>query len=155
MKYCPQCGVQAEDHVTFCPSCGYQFDGAQQWQAPRPSRPAQPVYDEQADVNQNRAYAILGYFGPLVLIPIFAAKDSPYARFHANQGLWVAIAYGAVVVLSIIISALLWRVWGLASLINWLLYVAVSVLAIIGVVNAAKGQKKELPVLGKLPKLLK
>ena len=31
--------------------------------------------------------AILAYFGILVLIPILAAKDSKFARFHANQGL--------------------------------------------------------------------
>lgn len=42
---------------------------------------------DKADVEQNKVMAILAYFGILVLIPILAAKDSKFARFHANQGL--------------------------------------------------------------------
>ena len=39
------------------------------------------------DVEQNKVFGILSYIGILVLVPILAAKDSQYARFHANQGL--------------------------------------------------------------------
>ena len=39
------------------------------------------------DIAQNKAMAILAYLGILVLIPIFAAKNSAFAKFHANQGL--------------------------------------------------------------------
>ena len=35
--------------------------------------------------------AVLAYFGILVLIPILAAKESKFARFHANQGLILLI----------------------------------------------------------------
>lgn len=38
------------------------------------------------DIQNNKVMAILAYFGILVLIPIFAAKESKFARFHANQG---------------------------------------------------------------------
>ena len=47
---------------------------------------------DKADVEQNKVMAILAYFGILVLIPILAAKDSKFARFHANQGLLLCIA---------------------------------------------------------------
>lgn len=41
----------------------------------------------QQDIDQNKIMGILSYFGILVLIPIFAAKESPFARFHANRAL--------------------------------------------------------------------
>jgi|GEM_PF-4342849 len=42
---------------------------------------------DKADVEQNKVMAILAYFGILVLIPILAAKDSKFARFHAQPRL--------------------------------------------------------------------
>ena len=46
---------------------------------------------EQEDIQNNKTMAILAYIGILVLIPIFAAKESKFARFHANQGLVLLI----------------------------------------------------------------
>ena len=43
------------------------------------------------DVANNKVMAILSYFWILFLIPLFAAKESPFARFHANQGLLLFI----------------------------------------------------------------
>lgn len=34
------------------------------------------------DIQNNKVMAILAYFGILVLIPIFAAKESKFARFR-------------------------------------------------------------------------
>ena len=39
------------------------------------------------DVQANKVMAILAYFGLLVFVPLFAAKESRFARFHTNQGL--------------------------------------------------------------------
>ena len=36
------------------------------------------------DVAQNKVMGILAYIGFLFLVPLLAAKDSKYARFHAN-----------------------------------------------------------------------
>ena len=38
-------------------------------------------------MENNKLMGILSYIGILVLIPIFAAKDDPFVRYHANQGL--------------------------------------------------------------------
>ncbi|MDR3339004.1 MAG: DUF4870 domain-containing protein [Candidatus Symbiothrix sp.] len=97
------------------------------------------------DVANNKVLAILAYFGILFLIPLLAAKDSPFARFHANQGLnlfilWIA-AYIVVTILVIIVHAL--------ALILNLLFLVVLILAILGIINAAKGEMKELPLIGK------
>lgn len=41
----------------------------------------------QEDINANKGMSVLSYIGILFLIPMLARKDSPYCRFHANQGL--------------------------------------------------------------------
>lgn len=99
------------------------------------------------DAQSNKVMGILAYLGILVLIPIFAAPNSKFARFHANQGLVLLIA-GFVVafVLSFlsnipllgIIFSLLSFVWGLCTL----------AFMVIGILNVINGTAKELPIIG-------
>ena len=58
------------------------------------------------DAQDNKAMGILAYLGILVLVPIFAAKESPFARFHANQGLVLLIAEAAYGIAVAILSAI-------------------------------------------------
>lgn len=93
--------------------------------------------------------AILAYFGILVLIPIFAAKESKFARFHANQGLILFIAGIAIyIVQTIFYSIFSLRLWWLISTVVGIIGLVIFVLAIIGIVNAAQGKAKELPLVG-------
>lgn len=112
---------------------------------------------DKVDIEQNKGMAVLAYLGILVLIPLFAAKESKFARFHSNQGLLLciaAIAYSIVyTILSSIIIAISWRLSIIVSLLG-LFSLVFLVLAIIGIINAANGKAKELPVIGKY-KLLK
>lgn len=96
--------------------------------------------------------AVLAYFGILVLIPILAAKESKFARFHANQGLillitGVAYSIFVQVVIKIVsfISYVLAGIVGIALGLAWLLLL---VLAIIGIINAVRGEFKQLPLIG-------
>ena len=96
--------------------------------------------------------AVLAYFGILVLIPILAAKESKFARFHANQGLillitGVAYSIFVQVVIKIVafISYALAGIVGIALGLAWLLLL---VLAIISIINAVKGEFKQLPLIG-------
>lgn len=114
------------------------------------------------DVQNNKAFAILAYFWLLVLVPIFAAKESKFARFHANQGLVLCIVETAWWLINFIITAILihtlsWSTLWLLSLwgvIYWLVSVGIFVFAIIGIVNAAQGSTKPMPIFGKF-KILK
>ena len=92
------------------------------------------------DVDSNKLFAILAYFGILVLIPIFVAKDSKFARFHANQGLILIIGEIA----ASIIAAIPHLGW-IGSIVSLICFI----FAIIGIINAAKGEFKELPYIGK------
>lgn len=106
---------------------------------------------EQQDIEKNKFMAILAYFGILVLIPIFAAKDSKFARFHANQGLVLCIAavlYSvAYSILSSLIVAISWRLYWLVSIVG-LLGLIFLVWFVLGIINAAGGRAKELPFIG-------
>lgn len=97
--------------------------------------------------------AVLAYFGILVLIPLFAAKHSRYARYHTNQGLALCIAaiiYSVVYgILSSVLLAISWRLYFVLTILG-VVSIFFFVLMIIGIVNAAGGKIKPLPLVGKM-----
>jgi len=99
---------------------------------------------DPTDIEQNKTMSILAYLGILVLIPIFAAKTSKYAKYHANQGLVLFIVEFAFSIVSNILLGIS-AVFAIFSL----LYFAILALVIIGIINASSGKAKELPVIGK------
>ena len=112
----------------------------------------QGAYDS-ADIEQNKVMAVLAYLGPLVLVPILAAKDSKFAKFHANQGLTLFICSFVYWIALIFISFILYSIsdyLGFFVHILRLVNILFVVLAILGIVNAVNGQAKELPVIGKI-----
>lgn len=104
------------------------------------------VYDPE-DVRKNSGIAMLSYLSWAVLIPILFARESPFARFHANQGLILAVtetAAGFVLGLLRHMPLIGW----LFRLAGSLLGVAFFLLILYGVVHALRGETKELPFLG-------
>ena len=163
MPFCKQCGMELKEGVRFCPGCGTPVEEPAQttqqnsttkdnFAAVFNTADTTSQYDP-ADVEKNKAMGVLAYLSWLVLIPIFAAKDSKFARFHANQGLVLLIAsaiFGVVRwILSEILFAISWRLYFVTIIIS-LLGLAFLALAIIGIVNAATGKAKELPVIGQI-----
>jgi len=114
-------------------------------------------FDPQ-DISQNKVMAVLAYFGILVLIPIFAAKESKFARFHSNQGLILLILGIALSIISSILSTILfsisYKLMWIMGIISFAIWVIIAVFFVLGVINAAKGRAKELPLIGHF-KLLK
>lgn len=104
-------------------------------------------FDAQ-DIEQNKVFAILAYISWLVLVPMFAAKDSKFAKFHANQGLVLAIAEIACWIALGILRRLPLIGW-IFGLVESLFSLVCFIFAVIGIVNAANGRAKELPVVGK------
>ena len=149
MAFCRQCGSKFDDGVKFCPGCGA---------ASAQGGYASATVSVSDDAQQNKVMAILAYFGPLVLIPIFAAKESRFARFHSNQGvvlLLACIAYSIVYsVLSGILLAISGTLFLIISILGFACSCGITVLAIIGIINAAKGEMKPLPIIGGI-KILK
>ena len=96
---------------------------------------------EPNDIASHKGMSVLAYFSVLVLIPLLAAKDSRYTRFHVNQGLLLLILDAIVVILR--------KFDGILHFIGTLGGLFAFILFIIGIVNALKGRAKELPVIGK------
>ncbi len=92
------------------------------------------------DIEQNKLMALLSYLGILVLIPLLAKKDSPYAQFHAKQGLVLLLGWIAATVINVIPI--------LGQIVFVLCSIFLFVLFIIGIINALSGNVKELPLIG-------
>ena len=107
------------------------------------------------DAEKNKIFGILAYLGILCLVPILAAKDSPFARYHANQGL-VLFLLEIVLLISTNVLAVVFIMLSL-GFINFflgLVPLVPLVLLILGIINAAAGKCVPLPVIGGI-KLLK
>ena len=109
---------------------------------------------DNEDIEKNKILALFSYLGILLLIPLLAAKDSKFARFHVNQGLVLLICEIVVGIVTSILGAILGfiPVAGalLSSLISLVVGVVDIVLVIIGIINAVNGKAKELPIIGKI-----
>tara|TARA_B100000508_G_scaffold138637_1_gene135124 strand:- start:174 stop:563 length:390 start_codon:yes stop_codon:yes gene_type:complete len=104
--------------------------------------------------NDVRTFGILGYIiPPLFFIPLLndRFRNNKAVWFHANQQLLLLIGYFGIYVIHqfsyMILSSLSYTIWQVANFV-------LLVLAIIGAVNAYKGEQKELPLIGHI-KLLK
>ena len=95
---------------------------------------------DASDVEKNKVFGILAYIGILFLIQLLAAPESKFAKFHANQGCILFILAVAVNVV--------WIVPVLGWIIGFFGWIAVLVLAVMGIINAAGGTMKKLPLIG-------
>lgn len=154
MAFCNKCGNQLPDGANNCPNCGAPAGNTQQnaqnfVNNMMNTNDATSQFDPQ-DINDNKGMSVLAYIGILFLIPLLACPNSRFARYHTNQGLvlfLLELAIGVVTgilgiipIAGLIIGGLLSAVGGIFTL----------VLMIMGIINAAQGQAKELPLIGKI-----
>lgn len=105
------------------------------------------------DIEENKGIAAFAYFGISFIMPLWGASDSPFARFHANQGMVLALNELIVCIL-ILVSHILVALSPLFRYIRTILWFAL-VFAIIfysiyGTINAMRGKAKELPLIGSM-----
>ncbi len=140
MAFCINCGNELPPEANVCPNCGTGVvRNAQQPPAPAPAPSTDHTKEFSADdIENNKMMAIFCYLGLLLVIPMLVspAKDSPFVRFHLNQGLILLLAYIA----SSILTAILVGVVGV---------IFCTVCMIMGIVNACTGKAKELPLIGR------
>ena len=128
MAYCSKCGSSLNEGDKVCGNCGEPFPGA-----------------NRSSSNSNEIWmGILSYLGILALIPYFVKDQTPFVRAHAVRGInllllevivWVAVGvFSFIPVLNDILSTLA----GLASF----------VLSLIGIINVANKEDKDLPFIG-------
>ena len=169
MAFCGNCGTKTDDNAKFCPGCGQAVEApaTEQIKTEATEQPkAEQAQGQQTDfsakvanlnntkdttdqfdkddIEKNKAMGLLAYI--LFFIPLLAAKNSPFARYHANQGLVLFICG--------LISSLVWIIPILGWIIAPILSIVITVLAVIGIINALNGKAKKLPIIGKF-KILK
>ena len=113
----------------------------------RTSRLLQGSQDAQEDVQQNKAYAIIAYISILFVVGLVVAPQSRFARYHANQGLLLCLL-GFLV--GALVSALGFMpfVGKYAGKVGYALGLGCTVLMVLGIINAARGECKPLPLIG-------
>lgn len=94
---------------------------------------------DPADVEANKGMAIVAYI--LFFVPLIAAKNSRFAMYHANQGLTLFLAFA---ICNVVLGILPFIGWFLLPLVN----LALFILMVLGIINAAQGRARPLPVIG-------
>ena len=118
----------------------------------------QPYVAPAEDAVANKGVAMCAYFGLLWLVPLFTAKHSPFAKFHTNQAIVLTIVSLivnlATGIFDWVLDTISWRFYALTTVVEQLGVLFCLVLMIIGIVYAAQGKMKEIPVIGQF-KILK
>ena len=169
-QFCVSCGAQQQAPQQQAPQqAQYQQQAPQQPQYQQPQQP----YQQQApagkggfmdtknetasfhpeDIQRNKSMCILCYLGVLLFIPYFAQKDSPYTKFHCNQGLNLALLSLCSYILSQYIfppiSNFIPFIGVIFALISIVISIGTIFFIIVGIINALNGVAKELPIIGK------
>lgn len=100
----------------------------------------EPINSDSKDIENNKIFAVLAYI--IFFLPMLAAKDSKFAMYHANQGLILFLTAVAVNVVGSFIPILGWFLilpFGNLAIMAW---------AVLGIIAAAKGETKPLPLIG-------
>lgn len=167
MAFCASCGSKLEDGTKFCPSCGaaqaaatYNTNttgntDANQTQGIKITDTTSS-YDKN-DIEKNKVLCAVSYISILFFLPLVACPESRFGKFHANQALILLIAS---VILGAAGGALYTILWALPLIPNFIKSLVDTALDIIlwagpvagmifGIVNAAQGKAKEIPLIGK------
>lgn len=106
------------------------------------------------DNSTAKVICILDYIYILWILGLFVEKDNEDVKFHTNQGLILFILNVVAGVLGLVLG---WipLVGGVIKFICWAVNVLGFALMIVGIVNAAQGQRKPLPVIGNLLHVIK
>ena len=132
MAYCAKCGSQLNEGDKACGNCGEPVGGA--------------ARSPETTSSNDMWMGILSYLGILALIPYLVKDQTPFVRAHAVRGInlllleviaWVAVGVFAWVP---VLDGILSTVVGLASF----------ALSLIGIINVANKEDKDLPFIGSI-----
>ena len=114
---------------------------------------------ETEEIKGKKITACLAYLFWLTVIPMVYSSESKFIKYHANQGFVLAIVETIYLVITVIVSKILWSVSRSTSLLvettMLMVFVGVfGVLSLIGIFNVIRGKEKPIPTFGHI-KLLK
>jgi hypothetical protein len=111
---------------------------------------------------QTRLFSAMAYSGPLILVPAIIARKDPRVKFHLNQagGILIifillqvfsfAIAQANTILTASLENMTLTLSLSIANTVLEILFLIVGVIDLVGLILAALGKQKKLPLAGKL-----
>jgi uncharacterized membrane protein len=104
------------------------------------------------DAEKNKIFGIVAYLSILWLVPLLVAKNSPFAKYHANQGFTLFMLSVAIWIVEAVLNAIFYMIlpggFGIISLVLGFVWLGVLVLVVMGILNAARGKCVPLPLIG-------
>jgi uncharacterized membrane protein len=103
------------------------------------------------NAQDDKLIGILSYLGLLWIVAyiLYGSKKTEYNLFHVKQGLGLIIVWVGLWIVGFVLAFV--PVLGLIiGIVMIFVYLALLVLCILGIINAANGVQKELPLVGKL-----
>ena len=118
-------------------------------------KPEVPEIPEKEDLKGKKITAGLSYLFWFTLIPMMYASESKFVKYHANQGFVLAIAETIFLILTVIVSKIVWAVSRPTSLLVETIMLAIFVgvfgmLSLIGILNVVRGKEKPIPTFGNI-----
>ncbi len=99
------------------------------------------------DTEEHKVYGIISYLAILFVVGLQVAPQSRFVRFHANQGMVLCLTMVLVELAGRFLDWLpmvgRYLVWG-----TQVLGFGCVILMVVGMINAARGESKRLPVIG-------
>ncbi|HPF40065.1 MAG TPA: DUF4870 domain-containing protein [Phycisphaerae bacterium] len=94
------------------------------------------------DIESGRLFSILSYLIPFFFLVPMIQRTNAFATFHARQAL-------AIIILAMALGAVAWILpMALLGIVSPVFLLAQVTLIVIGVIHAARGETKQLPILG-------
>ena len=112
-----------------------------------------PNTPEKEDLKGKKITACFAYLFWFTVIPMIYSSESKFIKYHANQGLVLAIAETIFLVATVLVGKILWAYSRATSLLvettMFFVFVGVfGVLSLIGIFNVIRGKEKPVPTFG-------
>ena len=131
MAFCSKCGSQLNDSDKACGNCREPVGGAR--------------FHETSSSN-DMWMGILAYLGILALVPYLVKDQSSFVRAHALRGINLLILE---VIAWVAVGVFSWIPW-FNSILSAVVGLASFVLSLIGIINVANKEDKDLPFIGEI-----
>lgn len=122
-------------------------------QVPSAPGPADMPPMDAKEIEEGKVLAILGYIIGIVAIVVLILRNNNFSLYHAKQWLILLIAAFAVwiplAIVTVLATVIAPKAAGCVMMAIYpVVWLGIIALAIMGVINAAQGQCKPLPLIG-------